>query len=194
MNKSKLVFATNNLNKLSEIKDLLPNFQILDLNDIKCYVDLPETKSTIEGNSLQKAKYIYDNFGYNCFADDTGLEIDELSGEPGVYSARYAGEDCNAKNNIKKVLQKLDGIKNRSAMFKTIITLILDGNEYQFKGLCKGIITDFPIGNAGFGYDSIFVPDNYSKTFAQMSRYEKGLISHRAIATKKLCSFFMSKK
>ena len=139
MNKSKLVFATNNVNKLSEIKDLLPNFQILDLNDIKCYVDLPETKSTIEGNSLQKAKYIYDNFGYNCFADDTGLEIDVLDGKPGVYSARYAGPQCNAKDNIDKVLSELKNFENRNAKFITVIALILNGKQFFLKESVKGI-------------------------------------------------------
>ena len=138
----KLVFATNNRNKLSEIKSLVPKgIEILSLSEINCHEELPETHPTLEENALQKAKYIFENYGFNCFADDTGLEIDALGGEPGVYSARYAGEDCNSEDNIKKVLDKLKGKEERGATFRTIISLIIDGEATLFEGACKGKIT-----------------------------------------------------
>ena len=184
-----LVFATNNVNKLSEIRSLVPTkIKILSLSDISCYDELPETGNTIEANALQKAKYIYERYGFNCFADDTGLEIDSLNGDPGVYSARYAGSDCNAENNIKKVLYKL-GKKKRNARFRTIISLIIDGNEESFEGECLGYITREVLGSSGFGYDPIFKPMGYSLTFAQMTKKSKGLISHRGISVRKLVNY-----
>ena len=189
----KLVFATNNLNKLSEIRSLVPEgIDILSLKDINCNEDLPETNPTLEENALQKAKYVFDNYGFNCFADDTGLEINALAGEPGVYSARYAGEECIAENNISKVLLKLEGQENRKANFRTVIALIIDGNNTLFEGLCKGVITESKSGAEGFGYDPIFKPDGYDKNFAEMSKDEKGQVSHRGKAVKKLVDFLNS--
>ncbi len=186
----KLVFATNNINKLSEIRDLLPDsIEILSLKDINCYEELPETNPTLHGNAMQKAKYIANNYGFNCFADDTGLEIDALEGRPGVYSARYAGESCNAKENINKVLSELEMAQNRFANFRTVIALILDGKEKFFEGKCPGLISSYECGDKGFGYDPIFIPSGFTKTFAEMSRKEKGVISHRGKAVKKLVQF-----
>ena len=186
----KIVFATNNLNKLSEIKSLVPNsIEILSLNDISCNEELPETNPTIEENAIQKARYIFDNYGFNCFADDTGLEINALGGEPGVYSARYAGEDCNAEDNIKKVLHNMQEEEDRSAVFITVIALIINGKVTLFEGQCSGIITKTRIGMEGFGYDPIFMPKGFTKTFAEMAKKEKGLISHRGKAVKNLVRF-----
>jgi XTP/dITP diphosphohydrolase len=185
----KLVFATNNANKLSEIISLLPaGIEVLSLKDINCIEELPETNPTLEANALQKAKYIFDNYGFNCFADDTGLEIDALGGEPGVYSARYAGRECREEENIRKVLHKLEKEKERSARFRTIISLILDGKETVFEGICRGRISKKRSGVKGFGYDPIFIPDGYELTFAEMSKEEKGAISHRGKAVKELVS------
>ena len=186
----KIVFATNNLNKLSEIRDLLSNsIEILSLSDINCYAELPETHHTLHANAMQKAQYVATNYNINCFADDTGLEIDALGGNPGVHSARYAGEDCIAKNNISRVLSELEMQKNRSANFRTVIALILDGKEHFFEGQCSGLITNSELGDKGFGYDPIFMPNGYNKTFAQMSKAEKGFISHRGKAVAKLARF-----
>ena len=186
----KLVFATNNLNKLSEIKSLVPDgIEILSLKDINCNDELPETHPTLEENALQKAKYVYDNYGFNCFADDTGLEIEALGGQPGVYSARYAGEDCSAGDNMKKVLDELEGEKERSAKFRTVIALIIDGKETLFQGECKGCMAKIKSGAEGFGYDPIFIPDGFDITFAEMNKIEKGTISHRGKAVEKLVSF-----
>jgi len=186
----KLVFATNNLNKLSEIRALVPEgIEILSLKDINCHEDLPETNPTLEQNALQKAKYVFENYGFNCFADDTGLEINALGGEPGVYSARYAGDDCVAEDNIKKVLAKLEGEMGREAQFRTVIALIIDKKETLFEGQCKGSITKIKSGVEGFGYDPIFIPDGYDRTFAAMSKDEKGTISHRGKAVKQLIHF-----
>lgn len=186
----KLVFATNNLNKLSEIQSLVPKeIEILSLKDIDCNEELAETTPTLEGNALQKASYVFENYGYNCFADDTGLEIDALNGDPGVYSARYAGEECRAEDNINLVLQKLKGQTNRIAEFRTVIALIIDGKETFFEGNCKGEITEFRSGVEGFGYDPIFLPNGFDKTFAEMKQNEKGAISHRAKAVEKLVEF-----
>ena len=186
----KLVFATNNLNKLSEIRSLVPTgIEILSLKDINCNEDLPETNPTLQENALQKAKYVFDNYGFNCFADDTGLEIDTLGGEPGVYSARYAGEDSSAEDNMKKVLDKLEGEKERSAKFKTVIALIIDGEETVFEGECKGRMTNTKSGVEGFGYDPIFIPSGYKLTFAEMNENEKGRMSHRGKAVKELVGF-----
>ena len=186
----KLVFATNNPNKLSEIRALVPSgIEILSLKDIHCNEELPETNPTLEENALQKAKYVFDNYGFNCFADDTGLEIDALGGEPGVYSARYAGEDCRAEDNMNKVLYKLDGIKQRNAKFRTVIALIIDGEATLFEAECKVNITNTKSGAEGFGYDPIFIPNGFENTFAEMSKVEKGKISHRGKAVKKLVGF-----
>ena len=186
----KLVFATNNPNKLSEIRMLLPSsIELLSLKDIECFEDLPETSDTLEDNAAQKSYFVYDNYGYNCFADDTGLEIDALNGRPGVYSARYAGVDSIAENNIKKVLSEMEQFDNRDASFRTIISLVIDGKEYQFDGEIEGQITPEKWGKKGFGYDPIFLPDGFEKSFAQMSIQQKNDISHRGIAVKKLIDF-----
>jgi len=186
----KLVFATNNSNKLSEIRSLVPDgIEILSLKEINCNEELPETNPTLKENALQKARYVFDNYGFNCFADDTGLEIDALGGEPGVYSARYAGEGCKAEDNVNKVLEKLEGEENRKAKFRTVIALIIDGKETLFEGECKGEITQTKSGVEGFGYDPIFIPNGYQLTFAEMNKVEKGAISHRGKAVKRLVSF-----
>ena len=185
-----LVFATNNKNKFLEVKSLLKNdFELLRLGDIACKEELPETHETIEENSEEKARYVYDNYKVNCFAEDTGLLIDALNEEPGVYSARYAGENCSSKDNIELVLEKLEGEDNRSAYFKTIITLVIAGNIKQFEGIVKGTIERHCLGEDGFGYDPIFKPDGCSSTFAEMSLTEKNIISHRGLATKKLLAY-----
>jgi XTP/dITP diphosphohydrolase len=186
----KLVFATNNFNKLSEIRGLVPSeIEILSLKDINCNKELPETNPTLQQNALQKAKYVFENYGFNCFADDTGLEIDALGGEPGVYSARYAGEDCTSEDNIRKVLDKLKGQEERRAAFRTVIALVIDGEDILFEGECKGKIANTKIGLEGFGYDPIFISNGCNKTFAEMTKHEKGAISHRGKAVKKLIRF-----
>lgn len=187
-----LVFATNNENKIKEIKSALGNeFEILSLKDINCFEELPETQETLAGNALQKAKYVADNYNVNCFADDTGLIIDTLNGEPGVYSARYAGEDRKAADNIKKVLINLKDKKNRSAYFETSIALIIQGKETLFSGTAKGNITEETSGNDGFGYDPIFQPTGLTKTFAELTMSEKNEISHRGKAFKKMCEYLL---
>lgn len=186
----KLVFATNNKNKIKEIKHLLNNsLEILSLEDIQCFEDIPETYDTIEGNAIQKAQYVYENYGYNCFADDTGLEIEALNGEPGIYSARYAGEEKNPEMNMNKVLDKLKNVSNRNARFKTVIALIIDGKTTCFEGIVEGEIAHTKSGSEGFGYDPIFMPKGYNKTYSEMSLDIKNTMSHRAIATKKLIAF-----
>ncbi len=186
----KLVFATNNKHKLEEVVKIInDDFELLSLKDIECFEEIPETQNTIEGNAAQKSHYIYEKYKLNCFADDTGLEIDTLNGEPGVYSARYAGEDCSFQDNVVKVLKKLDGKENRNAQFKTIISLIIDGKEHQFEGIIKGTILKETKGASGFGYDPIFQPNGYDKTFAELPSEVKNVISHRGLATKKLADF-----
>ena len=186
----KLVFATNNPNKLSELKALVPKgIEILSLKEINCNEELPETNPTLEGNALQKAQYVYQNYGFNCFADDTGLEIEALGGAPGVYSARYAGEDCNAEDNIKKVLTKLENKDNRNAKFRTVIALIIKGEQNLFEGECSGKIIKTKSGQEGFGYDPIFTPKRHKVTFAEMNKDEKGKISHRGKSVEKLVDF-----
>ena len=186
----KLVFATNNAHKLSEVRAILePQYQIISLEELDCYDDIPETADTLEGNALIKAKYIHDKFGLDCFADDTGLEIDALGGEPGVYSARYAGEANDATENMNKVLENLGDDSNRNARFRTVITLILDKKTHYFEGKVDGRILSHPRGNSGFGYDPIFVPENYLVSFAQLSPEEKNQISHRARAVRELVKF-----
>lgn len=187
----KLVFASNNKNKIKEIQLLLPeHIELLSLEDIGCFEDIPEIADTIEGNAILKANYITEHYGYNCFADDTGLEVEALNGEPGVYSARYAGEQRNDEDNMNKLLKSLEKITNRTAQFKTIIALNIGKNQqYLFEGIVKGKIIKEKRGNLGFGYDPIFVADGYTKTFAELSIEEKSRISHRGIATQKLIYF-----
>jgi XTP/dITP diphosphohydrolase len=183
----KLVFATNNKNKIKEIKNLLPEtLHILSLEDINCLEDIPETADTIVGNALQKAKYVFDKYGYNCFADDTGLEVKALNGEPGIYSARYAGAQRDANDNMDKLLSGLEDKTDRNAHFKTVIALIIDGKKTLFEGIAKGEITTTKSGSEGFGYDPIFKPENYDITFSEMSLTEKNTISHRGKATQQL--------
>ncbi len=188
--KKKLVFATNNLHKLTEIKAILgEQIEILSLNDINCHVDIPETADTLEGNAKMKAKYIYQHYHLDCFADDTGLEVKALNGAPGVFSARYAGEGHDSQANMKKLLEHLKGKTNREAQFRTAICLIENGEEHLFEGLVKGKIIEEKRGEAGFGYDPVFVPDGYDKTFAELGEDIKNQISHRARAVKKLCDY-----
>ncbi len=186
-----LVFATNNLNKLEEIKQLLNNktIQIKSLSDINYSEDIPETGITLEQNASQKSHYITDKFNINCFADDTGLEIEALNGEPGVYSARYAGEDKNAMKNMQKVLTNMSSMSNRKARFRTVISLLIDKNEVLFEGEVKGEIALTQTGSKGFGYDPIFIPDGYDVSFAEMDLNEKNKISHRAKAVEKLVNY-----
>ena len=191
--KRKFVFATNNAHKLEEVTAILGNrIELLSLKDIHCHVDIPETADTLEGNALLKAQYIFENYQMDCFADDTGLEVEALNGEPGVYSARYAGDGHNAEANILKLLQNMEGIENRKAQFRTALALIINGKEHLFEGIIKGEIIKTRRGNSGFGYDPIFVPEGYSQTFAEMGNELKNKISHRAIATNKLCKFLNS--
>lgn len=188
--KKKLVFATNNPHKLDEVTKILSHkLDILSLKDIGCHEDIPETADTIEGNALLKANFVKEHFDLDCFADDTGLEIAVLNNEPGVYSARYAGEDCIAQNNMQKVLKKMEGMTNRKACFITVIALIYEGQTYTFEGKITGTILTEKRGDSGFGYDPIFMPDGYTQTFAELGEDIKNKISHRAIATNKLFRF-----
>ncbi len=189
-----LCFATNNNHKTEEIRALLgPFFLLKNLKDIGCTEELPETQPTIEGNALQKARYVFDHYGIACFADDTGLEVDALNGEPGVYSARYAGEQRSDHDNIQLLLSRLKNDSNRKARFKTVIAWVMEGRVETFEGLVYGTIIDTPRGTNGFGYDPVFVPDGFNKTFAEMELADKNLISHRAIAVKKLTNFLHGK-
>ena len=186
----KLVFATHNKHKLQEVRDIVGDrVEVLSLNDIDCHDDIPETADTLQGNALIKARHIYDKYGYNCFADDTGLEVEALGGEPGVYSARYAGEECNSEANMLKLLQNLTGKNNRNAQFRTVIALIINGEEKLFNGIVKGTISNEKKGDSGFGYDPIFIPEGYTESFAQMSGEMKNSISHRFRATKQLSDY-----
>ena len=185
-----LVFATNNPNKLNEVKALMPLYiELLSLKDIGCLEDIPETQDTIEGNAVQKANYIKNHYGYDCFADDTGLEVEALNGAPGVYSARYAGKQRNANDNMDKLLKELENKQNRAAQFKTIIALQFKGKLHTFKGICKGVITVTKKGNKGFGYDPIFQPSGYVQTFAEMDLKLKNSIGHRGQAINQLIKF-----
>ena len=186
----KLVFATNNLNKLKEVQALMPqSIILLSLKDIGCLEDIPETQDTIEGNAIQKANYLKEHYGYDCFADDTGLEVEALNGAPGVYSARYAGEQRDANDNMNKLLSELSSQTNRQAQFKTVIALHLNGRLESFTGICKGEITKTKHGNGGFGYDPIFKPNGFEKTFAEMDLEEKNKIGHRGKAISLLVKF-----
>ena len=191
----KLVFASNNKNKIAEIQSMLPeSIKILSLEDINCLEDIPETADTIEGNAILKADYVTQKYGYDCFADDTGLEVLALNGEPGVYSARYAGEQKNADDNMNKLLEALKNEKNRDAQFKTVITLNLEGKQYLFTGIAKGEITNTKTGTNGFGYDPIFKPENFDKTFAELPLETKNTIGHRGKAVKQLIDFLNTSK
>ncbi|MEO8234484.1 MAG: non-canonical purine NTP diphosphatase [Flavobacterium sp.] len=186
-----LVFASNNKNKIQEIQSMLPeSIKILSLSDIGCHEDIPETADTIEGNAILKANYVTKKYGYDCFADDTGLEVEMLNGEPGVFSARYAGEQRNDNDNMDKLLFELENKPNRNAQFKTVICLNINGEQHLFTGIVKGKITKEKLGNQGFGYDPIFQPEGYQHTFAQISLKEKANISHRGMATRQLITFF----
>ena len=187
----KLVFATHNPNKLKEIKALLPTeIELLSLDEIGCTEDIPETSETIEGNALQKARYVKEKYGHDCFADDTGLEVEALNGAPGVFSARYAGEEKNDEANIEKLLSELSNEKNRSARFKTVIALLWNGKKILFDGICDGKIILEKRGNLGFGYDPVFVPSGQTKTFAEMELSQKNEFSHRGKAFGKLVTHF----
>lgn len=185
-----LVFASNNQNKIKEIQQLLPSsIEILSLESIGCHEEIPETADTIEGNAILKANYVTEKYGYNCFADDTGLEVAALNGEPGVYSARYAGEQRDAGDNMNLLLENLLEKADRTAQFKTVIALNLNGNQHLFTGIAKGKITTEKSGNQGFGYDPIFQPEDFDKTFAELSLEIKNKISHRGKATQLLIAF-----
>lgn len=185
-----LVFATNNQHKLKELQSIIgEKIHLLSLKDIGCEEEIPEEQPTLEGNARQKSSYIYDKYGYSCFADDTGLEIEALNGEPGVFSARYAGEEKNSNANMKKVLKKMTKITNRKARFRTVISLIINGEEKQFEGIVKGTILTGKKGSAGFGYDPVFQPEGYNLTFAEMNLDEKNKVSHRGRAVEKLVSY-----
>ena len=191
----KLIFATNNLNKLKELQNLLgEEIELLSLADINCEDEIPEDHETLEENASQKAHHIFDKYKLNCFADDTGLEIESLNNEPGVYSARYAGEEKDSKANMNKVLKNLTGIKNRKSRFRTVISLIIDGNETQFEGIVSGNILEKERGIDGFGYDPIFEPSGYDISFAEMDMTEKNKISHRGLAVRKLVNYLLSLK
>ena len=194
-NLMELVFATNNLHKLQEIQHLLgDSIELLSLNDIGCTDEIPENQATLEGNAAEKSFYIFNKYGFNCFADDTGLEIEALNGEPGVYSARYAGEARSADQNMDLVLSKMAKIKNRKARFRTIISLVIDGAEIQFEGTVDGNILEEKRGSSGFGYDPIFQPDESKHSFAEMSMTEKNKISHRGRAVLKLVEYLSQLK
>ncbi len=186
----KIVFATSNLNKAAEIQQMLPaGLEVITLKDIDINEDIPETSLTIEGNAKQKADYITEHYNFNCFADDTGLEINALNGEPGVYSARYAGNQRSDSDNMDKVLEKLASTSDRSARFKTVIALTIDKQQYMFEGIVNGSIRHAKTGTNGFGYDPIFEPENCGKTFAEMSMNEKNQYSHRSRAFHKMITF-----
>ena len=186
----KIVFATNNQHKLDEVKKITEGLtEIVSLSEINCFDDIPETADTLEGNALQKARYVKEKFGFDCFADDTGLEVEALDNAPGVYSARYAGPDHNSESNMKLLLKNMEGVTNRNARFRTVIALLMDGKEYLFNGIVKGVIIDEKRGDSGFGYDPVFVPNGYNETFAQLGSDIKNNISHRAKAVLKLHDF-----
>ena len=191
----KIVFVTNNPNKLREIRELMPQgLQVLSLSDIGCHADIPETAETLEGNALIKAHYVYDNYGLDCFADDTGLEVEALGGAPGVHTARYAGADQDPEANKRKLLTEMQGKINRKARFCTVIAIIEKGQEHLFRGEVRGNITTEPRGTAGFGYDPVFSPEGTGKTFAEMGEECKNQISHRARAVNKLLDYLKQRQ
>lgn len=189
-----LVFATNNNHKIKEVQSLLKGIKLMSLQEAGCFEELSETGNTLEANAMQKAEYFYNKYHMNCFADDTGLEIPALNNRPGVLSARYAGEEKSALKNIEKVMKELDGFNNRIAKFKTVISLIVNNKIYLFKGIVDGVISRNLIGTSGFGYDPLFIPDGYAKTFAEMTLEEKNKISHRGIAIRHLAEFLNTLK
>ena len=190
-----LIFATHNQHKTEEAREIAASFiQIKNLKDIGCFEEIPETADTLPGNALQKARYVQEHFHVNCFADDTGLEVEVLDGRPGVYSARYAGEHCSYQDNVDKLLREMKGMTNRRACFKTVIALILDGKEYLFEGRVDGRIIEDQRGMSGFGYDPVFLPDGFDRTFAEMSEEEKNGISHRGRAIRKMMDFLKNHK
>ncbi len=190
----KLYFATNNIHKLKEVQEVVgDSFQIESMRSLGINEDIPEDQLTLQGNALQKARFLYDRTGESCFADDTGLEVDALNGAPGVYSARYAGEAKNSLDNMTLLLKNMSGIQHRKARFRTVIALILNGKEYLFEGIVNGTIAEEPRGKAGFGYDPLFVPDGYSTTFAEMDSEAKNAISHRGRAVEKLAAFLLKR-
>lgn len=192
MNKNTLVFATNNKHKFAEINSKLSQqFTLKTLSDIGFTDEIPETHETIEENASEKSFYIFNRFNIDCFADDTGLEIEALDGEPGVYSARYAGKNATFDDNMNKVLKKLEGVENRKALFKTVISLVENGKETTFEGIVNGVITEQKRGGNGFGYDPVFIPEGYNITFAEMPLEEKNKISHRAKAVQKLIDYLL---
>jgi XTP/dITP diphosphohydrolase len=187
-----IVFATNNAHKIKEVRSLLPpGFSLLTLKDIDCDDELPETGNSFQANASQKATYVYEKFGVDCFADDSGLEVNALRGEPGVHSARYAGPRAGSEENVTRLLYEMKGITDRSARFRTVIALIRNGEQHFFEGIINGTIAESAIGSEGFGYDPVFIPENSTKTFAEMTPEEKNAISHRAIAIKKLVVFLL---
>lgn len=187
-----IVFATNNQHKLDEIRKITGGrLRILSLADIDCHEEIEETGSTLEENALIKAGFVREKYGYDCFADDTGLEVEALDGAPGVYSSRYAGNGCNPADNMDKLLSALKGAENRSAQFRTVIALVINGKEHLFDGVIKGKIIEEKRGTTGFGYDPIFMPDGYDKTFAELGNEVKNSISHRALAMEKLVGFLL---
>ena len=188
--KHKLVFATHNPHKLREVAELLNrHYNVVGLNDVGCLEDIPETATTLEGNALLKSTYVNEKYALDCFSDDTGLEVDALNNAPGVYSDRYAGEGKSDKDNVLKLLQELQGVRNRKARFRTVISLLLKGESYLFEGIVTGTIAEEPKGTTGFGYDPIFIPDGYENTFAELGDEIKNKISHRAVAIQKLYTF-----
>ncbi len=196
----KLVFATNNAHKLQEVRQILGDrFEVVSLSDIGCHEDIPETANTLEGNALQKARYVKEHYGLDCFADDTGLEVNALDGAPGVHTARYAelageGSTHDTQANMRLLLKKLENNSDRSARFRTVIALIYKGEEHLFEGTVQGSILHERHGEAGFGYDPIFQPDGYTVSFAEMPAAEKNAISHRGRATQKLVKFLLNEK
>ncbi len=194
MKQMKLVFATNNLNKLAEVQKMLPDsIKLLSLKDINCFDEIEETETTLQGNAKLKADYITRKFSFNCFADDTGLEVESLDGKPGVYSARFAGEPANSENNMQKLLEDLKDKTNRKAQFRTVVSLNLNDEQFLFEGICKGEILKKKHGEKGFGYDPIFKPEGFNVSFAEMSSEQKNNISHRGIAIQKLVRFLEEK-
>lgn len=191
----RIIFATSNPNKVREVKEMLDGqYEVLSLKDIGCFEDIPETAPTFEGNALQKARYVLDKFGYDCFSEDTGLEIDALNGEPGIYTARYAGPERDADSNMAKAIKELKGKTNRGAQFRTAMALIIAGKEHIFEGIVRGTIREARSGSGGFGYDPIFEPEGYDITFAEMDKEEKNKISHRGRALRKLIEFLKTQE
>ncbi len=191
----KICFATNNANKIEEVKAALgSDFKIVSLNEIGCNEELPETGDTLHHNAFQKARFVKENYGVDCFADDTGLEVESLNGDPGVYSGRYSGEPRSDERNVELLLKNLEGKTERKARFRTVIALIFEGHEYAFEGIASGEIIEEKIGDGGFGYDPIFKPDGFSQTFAELTLKEKNQISHRGKAVKALIEFLSNRK